>query len=320
MEGDTLKILFVVLMLPGVALSYTPTTQTNCSATDLRHSLGEVRDQGKVSWCYAFTAADNLAYTFNLPEQISAADIALNYNESAWGRVMDTVLDNGNPHETGFTKAALLQGMQDGYCPESVFPSENWNKVINGQRVSVKMSEAMKDIAQLHKNRANLTVTNLPFYFEFPNVGPAEFVSLLQTKKLRTFYSNLRKLACKNDRVPFDARWKVHMVFRNKNIFQRVNEQLNLGRLVAMDYDARILENRDHQGLKLSELHTSSIVGRRWNKERNTCEYLIRDSHGVQCSRYDARYECEQGNVWLGESEIYKNLTSIVFMRGNPIR
>lgn len=315
-----MKIWAILLAFPALAIAFNPTSESDCSPIDLRNPrLGDVRNQGKIAWCYAFTAADMLSYTFG-HNQISAADVALNYNESLVGRIMTTVDPNGNPHETGFTKVAIVKAMKDGVCPEEVFPSETWVKVVDGVELNIPMPQAMKEIEGLHKKRHELTSKNLPFHFKFKNVDREEFLSLLQTKKLRNFYYELRNEACGEDREDFNARWKTKMVFRNKSIFWRIGEQMDLGRLVAMDYDARILENKDHRGVKLSELHTSSIVGRRWNKERNTCEYLIRDSHGVQCSRYDSSYECESGNVWLNESQIYGSITSIVYMLKNPLR
>jgi hypothetical protein len=314
MEGDRMKLWFLALAIPGLVHAYYPTAERECTNLNLQNeTLGAVRNQGKISWCYAFTASDMLSHTFN-KEQISAADVALNYNESLVGRIMTTVDPNGNPHETGFNKIALSKAMKDGYCPELVFPSETWIKVIDGKEEKIPMPEAMKEIAGLHKIRHTLTSKNLPFHYQFKNIGRDEFLSLIQTKKLRNFYSNLRHEACRDDRVSFDARWKVKMAFKNKKVFSRISEQLESGRLIGLDYDARILESREHQGVKLSELHTSSIVGRRWNRERSTCEYLVRDSHGVQCSRYDPSYECSAGNVWLGESQIYGSLISIVYM------
>jgi len=81
-----------------------------------------------------------------------------------------------------------------------------------------------------------------------------------------------------------------------------------------VDYDARILVNKHHRGISLNELHTSGIVGRRWNSEKKSCEFLIRDSYGEQCTDYDPSYDCEDGYVWLNELLIYPNLTSIVYL------
>lgn len=303
------------LFLPALAWSFTPTSEMSCTDLDLRtESLGQVRNQGKISWCYAFTASDMLAHAARSGQRYSAADLALNYNESLVGRIMSKVMPNGNPHETGFNKIALEKAMKDGTCPESVFPSEKWMRVAADKSQEVPMPEAMKEIAALHSRRRSLKADSLPFHYQFRHVDRQKFFELLQTKHLRTFYQRLRLTACQGERREYGARWRVKMVLRNQKIFSRINQQLDRGRLVGLDYDARILENKDHTGIKLSELHTSSIVGRRWNRGKNICEYLIRDSRGPQCTRYDASYECQSGNVWLTESQIFSSLISVVYM------
>jgi hypothetical protein len=314
-----MKIWPLLLAIPTLAHAYYPSSESSCSAVDLRNeTLGSVRNQGEISWCYAFTAADMLAHTFEKFERISAADIALNYNQSLIGTVMGGVYPSGTPHETGFNKVALKRAMKEGYCPEDIFPSESWTKVTPDGEEKILMPQAMKEIAQLHKKRDSLTLNNLPFHIAFKNVGPQEFLTLIKSKKLTTFYKKLRHQVCENDRMPYDARWKTKMVFRNPRVFSRLSEQLERGRPVGLDYDSRILKDELHRGVKLSELHTSSVVGRRWNTEKKSCEYLIRDSYGAQCTRYDESYECQDGNVWLNESQIYGNMTSIVYMLSPP--
>ena len=51
-----------------------------CSNIDLRPSYpAPVRDQGKISWCYAYTAADQLTF-HEKSESFSAPHIALEYD------------------------------------------------------------------------------------------------------------------------------------------------------------------------------------------------------------------------------------------------
>jgi hypothetical protein len=309
------------LLIPSAVLAFSPSDQNSCSELKLDiSSLGKVRDQGSISWCYAFTAADMLEYTFKTPRKISAADIATNYNKTTIGKLMDLFLNYGEPHETGFNKVALINGMRNGYCPESTFPSEVWIKVTNGLEEKVLMPLAMKQIKELHQNRQTLTLDNLPFYFKFKNIDRDSFLSILKSKnKLKDFYTQLRAKACQSDRLDFETRWKVKMVFRNKSIFKRIQSQLNLGRIVGLDYDSRILENAQNQNIKISSLHTSSIIGRRWNPQLSTCQYLIRNSWGEKCDRYDQRHECNNGNIWLSESMIYKNMTSIVYLKSKTL-
>jgi len=279
-----------------------------------------VRNQGKISWCYAFTAADMLQYTFGISDKISAADIATHYNTSTVGKVMDLFLNYGQPHETGFNKVALIQGMKDGYCSESSFPSEEWIKVSGGKEEKILMPKAIEEIKELYQMRKGLNLNNLPFYFKFNHIDKKTFLSILKSKnKIKHFFTELRNKACENDRFEFDKRLKVKMVFRNKNIFKRIHSQLELGRIVGIDYDSRVLLNTQNQSIKISELHTSSIIGRRWNAEKNSCEFLLRNSWGEGCQRYDESIECQEGNVWLGESSLFRNMTSIVYIKSKGL-
>lgn len=329
--NDQMKKFLLILAIPTLAFAYIPTSQQNCTTLDLRNeTLGQVRDQHDVSWCYAFAGADMLGHTFNLPEKISAADVAIGYNETRVGRFVRwldlNLLKRKNPvirqmpHQNGFNKVSLINTMKDGWCPESVFPSEAWTKMSRTENgwapEQVPLAQAMIEISALHDIKSSLTTQNAPYYYSFKNIDAPEFVELLQNKSMSGFYSTLRRTVCRDDRHSFDYNWKVKMVIKNARIFSRISEQLETGRLVGLDYDSRILNNSSNRGVKISELHTSSLVGRRWNSENNTCEFLIRNSYGLNCdnSGYDPSYECQNGNLWLGESEIYKNMTSIVYM------
>jgi hypothetical protein len=311
--------------------SYQVTSEKNCSALDLRTPLlEEIRNQKSISWCYAFSAADMLTYTFNLSEKVSAADVAINYNDSDLGtfiRWINTTFSSRRTqsssetfmmaHQNGFNKIALERGMRDGYCPERVFPSESWVKMTrDGDRFVESKSDlkpAMLDIYQLIQNQKLLTVENLPYYFHFKNVeSPEEFLSLLKGSKPDNFYSKLRTQVCQFDRIHFASTYSVAMELKNGWTFVSMNKNLNLGRLVGMDYDDRITSDHTNRSITMSELHTSAIVGRRWNVLKKECAYLIHDSRGKGCDRYDPTYECLGGQIWVEESLLFPNIVSTV--------
>jgi hypothetical protein len=324
-----MKLWFFALLIPTLVYSFVPTQRSDCSAIDLRNELlGKVRNQGPIAWCYAFTAADMLNEHYQIPEKISAADVAIGYNQTNVGLFMRwldaNVISRKDPnikneaHQTGFNKKALLSTMKDGWCPESVFPSEKWTKITltegNFRTEEVNLKEAMKDISFLFEKRKSLTSENLPFYFQFKNVDANVFLELLDTKFLAGFYFKLRERVCAQDRISFDHSSKVKMSFKSPHIFQSVAEQLEKEKIVGLDYDSRILKDSSSRGFKINQLHTSIILGRRWNSEASSCEYLIRNSWGEDCGRYDPTYECQSGHAWLDESKIFSSMTSIVYM------
>lgn len=324
-----MKFLLLLLAAPAVSLAFYSTPAEKCTPIDLRNeTLAENRNQQDVAWCFAFTAADMLGHTFDSTERMSAADMAIAYNQTKIGKLVRWVdvnfinrdgITRASSHQTGFNAVTLKKAMEHGWCPESVFSSESWIKktrTASGWKTeSLPLDQAFLDIALLHGKREKLTVANIPYYYSFKNIDASTFVQILNTKKLPEVYTGLRLAACRDDRQAFDYNWKVKMVFKNPKIFSRISEQLGTGRLVGLDYDSRILENRHSRGFKINELHTSSIVARRWNPEVKSCEYLIRDSYGTSCEgKYDPSYDCESGSIWLTESQIYTSMTSIVYM------
>ena len=327
-----MKVWILLLSLPTLVWAYSPTSQNDCSPVDLRNpNLAEVRNQKEMAWCYAFTGSDMLADTFDTPERISAADVAIGYNQTKIGLLIRwfnlNVINRKKPniavlaHQTGFNKFSLEKTMKEGWCPERIFPSESWTKMSrspNGWVESqVDLDKAMIEIGALHDARKNVSIDNLPYYYKFKNVDAQKFVEMLQTKNIAKFYASLRETVCQGDRQPFNTKWKVKMVLKNPNIFKRVSEQLEVGRLVGLDYDSRLLQDSSRRGVSLAELHTSSIVGRRWNGQKNSCEFLIRNSHGDKCDKYDPSYECDAGNVWIPEKQIYPSTISVVYMLSN---
>jgi hypothetical protein len=56
--------------------------------------------------------------------------------------------------------------------------------------------------------------------------------------------------------------------------------------------------------------HTALLTGRRWNEKTNTCQFLIRNSLGPNCSIYlnEFKKDCDQGNLWINEDILKRNI------------
>ncbi len=315
-----MKWFLPLLLIPSLVFGFSKTIEPNCSSLDLRNStLGEVRDQGSISWCYAFAGADMLAYFLNRNQPISAADIAISYNNTGLARLMSFLLGGKDdlPYQTGFNKIALNRIIKEGICAEEIFPSEKWIKILDGKEIEVPMPQAMRDIYHLFSFVKKVSPTRLPFYYRFKNVDEEKFSQLIRQKNIRKFYSQLRLEICQSDKFSINSKVSAKMIFRHKLIFNDIASLLESGSLVGIDYDASLLLNHLHQKRSIKDLHTSILVARRWNSQRAQCEYLIRNSHGPSCEKYDPYFSCERGQIWVGESELYANLTSLVFIDSN---
>jgi hypothetical protein len=319
-----------LLIASSQVFAYNKSTPQECSPLSLEHKLNsDTRNQREIAWCYAFTSADMIGEAHNLPEPVSAADVALRYNKSVAAKLVqffrrvtggykDDPIERYLPHQTGFSKIAIERVHKDGWCPESVFPSELWERNIRTDKgwstSKVPLKQAFRELLELSRQKDNFTTQNLPYFYSFKNIEtPEKFITLLKKYKYDEFLQQIRLTACKNDRHPLPSRLPVLMVVKNPGVFNRIHSQLNQNRVIGLDYDSRILRKFENYKLSLDNLHTSILIGRQWNSGRNECEYLVRDSYGTKCEDYDPGARCDRGYVWLPESIIYKNMTSVVY-------
>lgn len=66
------------------------------------------------------------------------------------------------------------------------------------------------------------------------------------------------------------------------------------------------------------EGHAALVIGRRWNAGTHSCQYLVRNSWGTECSQYPRKISgnggCEEGlgNIWLDRGALLANTEDIV--------
>jgi hypothetical protein len=65
-------------------------------------------------------------------------------------------------------------------------------------------------------------------------------------------------------------------------------------------------------------LHSAVIIGRKFNRERKSCELLVRDSYGNGCRNADGgeRYDwpCENGNVWIDSTQLMRSAVQLIWL------
>lgn len=297
----------------------------SCTDIDLRNNvLGHVRDQGKIAWCYAYTASDLLTYKFN-QAPFSAADTAITYNveklpklQKFFSNLYSKIIRSEeiyHEHETGFMFIALKAAMKRGLCLEKDFPSEDIIRVDHEGEKWVKFPEAVLEINKIRKSLliAKKMRHHYPevVWFKFPQITKDQFYHILKSQKAENVFYELSKFICVDQRKEI-PNMNLGYHVRNKNIISQIDKQLENKNIVGISYFMSILEKHDG---KLNGFHSSAIVGRRINKKTNTCEYLIRNSHGPDCSSYDPRLECEEGNIWMPEKSLKRSLLDLIYIK-----
>jgi hypothetical protein len=315
---------FLFLLLFGLsAQAYYATPEESCALVDLRGDFQlKMRNQHELGWCFAHAAADYLQFTYKIDDQISAADIAINYSQTKGSRFVtffrntfDRSVRN-QPAQTGLIKYAVRAILPQGYCPESSLPSDEWTRVSAGGVTSkVEILQATLDLFELQAEVKTGSVTSpdaLPWRYDFKNIRSAgAFYDLLKQRTRRNLLLRLRAKACATDRKPFPApSAPMSFRFKGKRVFQRINSQFDRRAPLTIDFFSDLLKHYDSPAISLNNLHTVLTVGRRFDTDADECSYLIKDSYGEQCSKYDPKIKCEGGYVWLPESKLYRSLLS----------
>ncbi len=334
-------ILFVIFIanVLGISSSYAhfpSTPEEECRSIDLRTETNNtlqmpIRDQGKTGWCFANAIADALQLSYQVPEPISAADVAINYSQSDLSQLhsflkrLFSKKAREKPFETGIAKIAAEMEIQDGYCPEAVFPSDYWTKVTSEgpakkpTETPVEILDAITQTYGLLQSVHDGTfaqASELPFYFKFKHVNDRDFFDLLKNSTQLKFLIHLREKVCESERVPFpEGNKNFNFKLRTRKIFKAIQTALEAKEPVTVDIFAGVLEDQLNFKKKISDFHTVMVYGSQFNHQAQECQYLIRNSHGTSCEKMDPDLTCEHGYVWLPEHTLFRAMTSALIIK-----
>lgn len=299
-----------------------------CTSVDFRNEFPiKMRDQKSLAWCFAHASADNLQFAEKANVQISAADIAINYGKSSSSKIINlfqrwtnkSAKTEDRPNEYGLAKFASQMIIEQGYCPESYFPSDDWSRVSSsGQVKAVEIASATNDIYALAadiKNRKYASPSQLPFYYQFKNIDVVTFYNILAKYDKNKILDQIRMAACDSVRVPFKKNIDVDMKLNISGMIKAMNQSLSAGRTFSLDLYSQIFSNIDNNKNALTNLHTVMVYGRKYDAARRQCLYLVKNSYSESCSGYDPRLHCDKGYLWFPGSVLTKNMTSGVFFK-----
>jgi C1A family cysteine protease len=269
--------------------------------------LGDVRDQDSIGWCYAFSAADLLSY--KLGKKISAADMAMNYNDN-WINNIFKKLGSGEQDFEGGWMASSIEATKrkGGACKEEDLRSED-----NGY------SDIMTTLVDIDKIKRDNSVENKKIYSDalkamFPNLKPEEYLDIIDKAARADLLNMLSDRAC-SPRINIE-KFKVvselaYLESGKNKLFNQIDEQLDKENIVSIGYNSTILMDTESEE---TGMHASLVVGRRLNKENGECEYLVRNSWGRGCSSYDKKLTWEEGNIWVPKSLLVKDILNVTYI------
>lgn len=280
----------------------------NCSSLQLPlERLGAVRNQGVSGLCFAYEASDLISYKLGF--RVSAVDIAMSYLKSTNFNKMSDIYNGG-----GDTEPALRASSKLGFCSESSMPSDE-DRIDFSSHPHAKIYDSFM---WLEKNTWDNSYGFQVAQSVFPKLDLNNFQKSAEYKKIKQRLGSLQTAACKN-RVPYTNMKFVHKSLQKAQqvlkLLQIINQNLENNNIVGIGFYSNDLY-RSNLNIKESneDSHGTTIVGRRWNAEQNSCEYLMRDNFGAQCDLYQAGFACSGGMIWINEKFLLKNLYEVEYL------
>ena len=309
--------------------------RTTCTEVDLREShkpFQKTRHQGETAWCFAYSAADLITHYYqkNNPgsdHRFSAVGMTVDYYyNDIFSREYERRIVNRNISQNlsdahyGHTRAIFTRSLPSReLCLEAD---------VTGDRNILSHIRAIESIEDLRNSAYGdddiSEEESEGFAFEildcencavaltevFPNLDLENLANVLRTVEDQSIMTRLTNLECQrnsvNPGIPTREQIVISESFRDAQ--PQIDRQISAKNPIYLSYHSTVIEKgnqlRRHDFAGKSDGHVSLIIGRRFNKLLNKCEYLVRNSYGSSCSNYHPSLSCENGQFWLAEETL----------------
>lgn len=309
--------------------------QKPCEPVDLRNeSLGDVRDQGSIGWCFAYQAADLVSY--ELGKRVSARDIAQTHHSHKGFKNAKKFIGGGN------SLLAAKLALEKGVCSEEDFPSDNEeyydvnSKLFQLEEIFVELEKIKKQWEQENgkqKKPSNSYEAFLRYYKELiaetneseyqdplcdsfyliKTILPEVDLGILQEAIAKDTYDtyiktlfasqcNTKKLSRPGLEIKVtEVGGETSPLDALKVVDKVLLSEGKAGKPVGITYPYKMITDQNFLGS--SGLHAGTIVARRPG-QNGRCEYLVRNTWG---RTYKRGLGDEEGNVWVTDAELLAN-------------
>ncbi|HWU41901.1 MAG TPA: hypothetical protein VN132_00645 [Bdellovibrio sp.] len=263
------------------------TEEHRCAPRDLRSSFPPIQNQEDSNVCYAYVAADLLQY--KLHRKINPIDVAYQFKKA--NRHFDA-----NPKELGVGEVAgALSAMKEnGLCKNE----------------DLKTADKFSDMLSLILRSTQIGNPSCP-----DNPSANNFDDTLLTAKessSETLGSALER-AC-SPRIKSDN-IKPRTIFGDKAPgFDKIDDLLTNYVPIGVE-----VSNRGF-GYRLGDVgvgHALTLVGRAWDKESKSCQYILRNSWGPGCKKTitDNGFKCDsEGHIIMSRSDLIDIIQSATYL------
>ncbi len=294
-----------------------------CTSVDVSGRLGPVRNQTDKGWCYAFTAAELVGYrlgpeTANFSRRISAADIAFRYNEenTSWFSKFFSSADPGIA-EGGLMGDALKTALsKGGFCLEKNAPSEEYS--------FGRLDETIRDIRDIlnqpRPSKDEYCYTYLRVQDMFPGIDLDTYSNILSEAGRDNWeyfrLLNEKNCAGKRNTYGIDPENIVDLTKKNSKIetmLDALDYQLGKKNIASIGFRMNMIAQNGGDGG-----HGVTVVGRKYDEESKSCQYLLRNSWGNGCPSIVKKNLCAKdhsGHLWVSRELLEENTFHLTYIK-----
>ncbi len=312
--------------------------EKNCGFKDLNKKFGPIRHQGDTEWCFAVAAADLLS--FKTGKQFSDLHVAVKYYNEYESDVKDSppyksnyVQDPNYPNRNwteevqptyslnrGWAYNALNKALSEGLCLQKDVgvPGNDTFSLKEIERLNYFMKEVKSLKCQDHDAFLTNPSNTLVLKRFFPEKNLSDLLGIFRASEKSSLFENLIEKSCNAQKLP---KFEIHQYSVKDYSLARDNlERIEIAKRIddGLDNDNPSLINFSSEVFRYNEIlhrpmnHSSNIVGRRFNMEKNRCEYLVRNTYGTNCEYYNKDYECMGGQVWIPREVMAASTTHVI--------
>lgn len=332
-----LKIILAILSLAIITWGDQRIDKEKCSSVDLSENFGPLRDQRDIGWCYANVAADLIAFKFKNElrgARVSASYIALLNNE---------IFQKYPNDDVGDVLPALLIAEYFGVCTGSLEEEFFITGPHKTLREKINNLVYLKDAYDKRKKNQEYLSSYLQRINQYTlsnslmnKISLEEVEEILKNSSRKTFLRKLANRICEMNiiklrmdiyGIDYNYFWinglfhyklsKGFAISGKENLIKKTNYYISNNKPVSVGYNTSIFDEKGYQSYQTYGGHVSLIVGRRWNDEQNQCEFLLRNSWGINCSSYQnpeliGKCDPKTGYLWLPSEILKRGITEVL--------
>ncbi len=111
-----------------------------------------------------------------------------------------------------------------------------------------------------------------------PNLDFSTFEKILKNSNRYNFYHDIQSGSCKKRKLNYKIHNKIGF---GKVVSAYLDRALSHKRMGSISYDTKVFSRPYMNPLIPISDHVSTIVGREWNSKKNRCEYILKNTKGV---------------------------------------